>query len=97
MGAYALVEHRTRATHKNPIVACVTLHRLEGYFGSVDRTFGKPELIATDPVSLLSFFYSCQGTKQKIPKQNLLDSSSSNTTLIFYCNRNTAAGTWSAA
>ncbi|KFH72811.1 hypothetical protein MVEG_00037 [Podila verticillata NRRL 6337] len=49
MGEYALVEDRTRTTHKNPIVACVTLHRLEVYFGSVDRAFGKPELIATDP------------------------------------------------
>ncbi|KAF9425832.1 hypothetical protein BGZ94_007183 [Podila epigama] len=46
---YALVEDTRRDKGKNPIVACVSLHRLEGYYGSVDLTFGKPELIATDP------------------------------------------------
>ncbi|KAG0015329.1 hypothetical protein BGZ81_011730 [Podila clonocystis] len=46
---FALVEDRTRGADKNPIVACVSLHRFEAYYGSVDLTFGRPQLIATDP------------------------------------------------
>ncbi|KAG0013716.1 hypothetical protein BGZ82_002034 [Podila clonocystis] len=46
---YALVEDKNRGEGKNPIVACVSLHRHEGYYGSVNLTFGHPELIATDP------------------------------------------------
>ncbi|KAG0202452.1 hypothetical protein BGX28_005028 [Mortierella sp. GBA30] len=45
---YALVEDTKRQKSKNPIVACVSLHRVSAYYGSVDLTFGKPELIATD-------------------------------------------------
>ncbi|KAF9561823.1 hypothetical protein EC968_005601 [Mortierella alpina] len=44
---YALVEDTTVQTGKNPIVACVSLHRLKAYYGSVDLFFGNPELIAT--------------------------------------------------
>ncbi|KAG0015328.1 hypothetical protein BGZ81_011729 [Podila clonocystis] len=46
---YALVEDKNRGEGKNPIVACVSLQRHEGYYGSVNLTFGHPELIATDP------------------------------------------------
>lgn len=52
---FALVEDKARLNQKdmNPIVACVALHRIKAYYGSVDLYFGKPELIATDPVSEL--------------------------------------------
>ncbi|KAF9908171.1 hypothetical protein EC991_010192 [Linnemannia zychae] len=46
---YALVEDTTRKDGKNPIVACVSIHRVRAYYGSVKLFFGKPELIATDP------------------------------------------------
>ncbi|KAF9941443.1 hypothetical protein BGZ75_006798 [Mortierella antarctica] len=46
---YALVEDTKREKGFNPIVACVSLHQDRAYYGSVDVTFGKPELIATDP------------------------------------------------
>ncbi|KAI1317704.1 hypothetical protein EDD11_008010 [Mortierella claussenii] len=46
---YALVEDTKREKGKNPIVACVALHRCLAYYGSVDMYIGKPELIATDP------------------------------------------------
>ncbi|KAF9959001.1 hypothetical protein BGZ72_010441 [Mortierella alpina] len=46
---YALVEDTQREKGLNPIVACVSLQRCKAYYGSVDVTFGKPELIATDP------------------------------------------------
>ncbi|KFH72810.1 hypothetical protein MVEG_00036 [Podila verticillata NRRL 6337] len=46
---YALVEDRNRGEGKNPVVACVSLQRHEGYYGCVNLTFGHPELIATDP------------------------------------------------
>ncbi|KAF8934205.1 hypothetical protein BGZ58_005861 [Dissophora ornata] len=46
---YALVEDTKREKGKNPIVACVSLHRCLAYYGSVDVHFGKPELIATNP------------------------------------------------
>ncbi|KAF9572023.1 hypothetical protein EC968_010428 [Mortierella alpina] len=46
---YALVEDTKREKGLNPIVACVSLHQNKGYYGSVDVTYGKPELIATDP------------------------------------------------
>ncbi|ORZ12030.1 hypothetical protein BCR41DRAFT_387512 [Lobosporangium transversale] len=46
---YALVEDTKRSNGKNPIVACVSLHRVRAFYGSVDLSFGKPELIATDP------------------------------------------------
>jgi len=52
---YALVEDKNRGEGKNPVVACVSLHRHEGYYGSVNLTFGHPELIATDPV--WNFFF----------------------------------------
>ncbi|KAF9130381.1 hypothetical protein BGW39_003130 [Mortierella sp. 14UC] len=45
---YALVEDTKRSDGKNPIVACVSIHRLRVYCGSVKLFFGKPELIATD-------------------------------------------------
>ena len=47
---YALVEDTKREEGKNPIVACVSLHRYLAYYGSVDVHFGKAELIATNPV-----------------------------------------------
>ncbi|KAG0299194.1 hypothetical protein BGZ99_004255, partial [Dissophora globulifera] len=37
-----------REEGKNPIVACVGLHRHLAYYGSVNVHFGKPEVIATD-------------------------------------------------
>ncbi|KAF9996593.1 hypothetical protein BGZ80_004550 [Entomortierella chlamydospora] len=46
---YALVEDTKREVGKNPIVACVSIHRVRAYYGCVDLFFGKPELIATDP------------------------------------------------
>ncbi|KAG0200567.1 hypothetical protein BGX33_010909 [Mortierella sp. NVP41] len=46
---YALVEDTKRKEGKNPIVACVSIHRVRAYYGSVKLFFGKPELIATDP------------------------------------------------
>ncbi|KAF9190921.1 hypothetical protein BGZ51_008070 [Haplosporangium sp. Z 767] len=46
---YALVEDTKREEGKNPIVACVSLHSISGYYGSINLPFGKPELIATDP------------------------------------------------
>ncbi|KAF9982870.1 hypothetical protein BGZ65_002418, partial [Modicella reniformis] len=47
---YALVEDtKRRKTGKNPIVACVSLHRTRAYYGCVDLFFGKPELVASDP------------------------------------------------
>ncbi|KAG0313435.1 hypothetical protein BG000_005892, partial [Podila horticola] len=46
---YALVEDKSRGEGKNPIVACVSLHRHEGYYGTVNLTLGHPELIATHP------------------------------------------------
>jgi hypothetical protein len=51
---YALVEDtNNKAKGKNPIVACVSLHNVPAYYGSVNLVFGKPELIATEPVSSL--------------------------------------------
>ena len=47
---YALVEDTKREKGFNPIVACVSLQQSKAYYGSTDVTFGKPELIATDPV-----------------------------------------------
>lgn len=46
---YALIEDTKREAGKNPIVACVSIHRVRAFYGSVDLFFGKPELIATDP------------------------------------------------
>ncbi|KAG0282031.1 hypothetical protein BGZ96_000897 [Linnemannia gamsii] len=47
---YALVEDtNNKAKGKNPIVACVSLHNVPAYYGSVNVMFGKPELIATEP------------------------------------------------
>ncbi|GJJ77732.1 hypothetical protein EMPS_10091 [Entomortierella parvispora] len=46
---YALVEDTQRGKGANPVVACVCLHHVKAYYGSVDVTFGKPELVATDP------------------------------------------------
>lgn len=46
---YALVEDTARTSGKNPIVACVSLHRLRAYYGIVDLFFGKPDLVASDP------------------------------------------------
>ncbi|KAI1313027.1 hypothetical protein EDD11_002768 [Mortierella claussenii] len=48
---YALVEDTKRRDipGKNPIVACVSMHRVRAYYGSVDLFFGKPELIASSP------------------------------------------------
>lgn len=47
---YALVEDTKRkGTDKNPVVACVSIHRVRAYYGSIKLFFGKPELIATDP------------------------------------------------
>lgn len=46
---YALIEDTKREEGKNPIVACVSLHRMRAFYGSIDLFFGKPELIATDP------------------------------------------------
>ncbi|KAG0287185.1 hypothetical protein BGZ98_004772, partial [Dissophora globulifera] len=46
---YALVEHIQRGEGKNPIVACMALHRHAAYYGSVNVYFGKPEFIVTDP------------------------------------------------
>ncbi|KAF9911954.1 hypothetical protein EC991_001401 [Linnemannia zychae] len=47
---YALVEDtNNKAKGKNPIVACVSLHEVPAYYGSVQLVFGKPELIATEP------------------------------------------------
>ncbi|KAG0375123.1 hypothetical protein BGX24_009515 [Mortierella sp. AD032] len=46
---YALVEDTNRESGKNPIVACVSIHRVRAYYGSVKMFLGKPELIATDP------------------------------------------------
>ncbi|CAO3569685.1 unnamed protein product [Mortierella alpina] len=46
---YALVEDTKREKGFNPIVACVSLQQSKAYYGSTDVTFGKPELIATDP------------------------------------------------
>ncbi|KAF8974922.1 hypothetical protein BGZ46_009594 [Entomortierella lignicola] len=46
---YALVEDTKYKPGKNPIVACVSLHRVHAYYGCVDLFFGKPELIATNP------------------------------------------------
>ncbi|KAF9940148.1 hypothetical protein BGZ65_007903 [Modicella reniformis] len=44
----ALVEDTKRGKGKNPIVACVSLHRCQVYYGSVKFFVGKPEMIATD-------------------------------------------------
>ncbi|KAF8948139.1 hypothetical protein BGZ47_006247 [Haplosporangium gracile] len=47
---YALVEDTANmAKGLNPIVACVALHNVPAYYGSVNLVFGKPELIATEP------------------------------------------------
>ena len=46
---FALVEDTKREAGKNPIVACVSIHRVRAHYGSVDLIFGKPELIASDP------------------------------------------------
>ncbi|KAG0196593.1 hypothetical protein BGX33_001491 [Mortierella sp. NVP41] len=47
---YALVEDTKRAPGKNPIVACLALHRVRAYYGCVDDLFfGRPDVIATDP------------------------------------------------
>ncbi|KAF9357138.1 hypothetical protein BGX26_004209 [Mortierella sp. AD094] len=46
---YALVEDTRREAGKNPIVTCVSIHRVRAYYGCVDLFFGKPELIATHP------------------------------------------------
>ncbi|KAG0366945.1 hypothetical protein BGZ54_004662 [Gamsiella multidivaricata] len=46
---YALVEDTRCPEEKNPIIACVSLHRYVAYYGSVDIHIGKPELIATNP------------------------------------------------
>ncbi|KAG0302448.1 hypothetical protein BGZ99_002991, partial [Dissophora globulifera] len=46
---YAVVEDTRREEGKNPIVACVSLHRNLAYYGSVNVHFGKPEVIATNP------------------------------------------------
>ncbi|KAG0262779.1 hypothetical protein BG011_009700 [Mortierella polycephala] len=46
---YALVEDTKRKDGENPIVACVSLHTVSGFYGSINLPFGKPELIATDP------------------------------------------------
>lgn len=56
---YALVEDtNNKAKGLNPIVACVSLLNVPAYYGSVNLDFGEPELIATEPVSLLlSFFF----------------------------------------
>lgn len=51
---YALVEDtNNKAKGLNPIVACVSLHNVPAYYGSVNLDFGKPELIATEPVRFL--------------------------------------------
>jgi hypothetical protein len=49
---YAVVEDPNRGKGKNPIVACASLHRCLIYYGSVNFYVGKPELIATEPVSI---------------------------------------------
>ncbi|KAG0303222.1 hypothetical protein BGZ98_006888, partial [Dissophora globulifera] len=46
---YAVVEDTKREEGKNPIVACVSLHRHLAYYGSVNVHFGKPEVVASDP------------------------------------------------
>ncbi|KAF9549471.1 hypothetical protein EC957_003860 [Mortierella hygrophila] len=47
---YALVEDtNNKAKGLNPIVACVAIHSVPAYYGSVNLVFGKPELIATEP------------------------------------------------
>ncbi|KAG0305324.1 hypothetical protein BGZ98_004329, partial [Dissophora globulifera] len=46
---YAVVEDTKREEGKNPIVACVSLHRNLAYYGSVNVYFGKPEVVASDP------------------------------------------------
>ena len=51
---YALVEDTQRGKGGNPVVACVSLHHIKAYYGSVDVSFGKPELVATDPVSRMT-------------------------------------------
>ncbi|GJJ68965.1 hypothetical protein EMPS_01311 [Entomortierella parvispora] len=60
---YALIEDTKREEGKNPIVACVSLHRLRAFYGSVDLFFGKPELVATDPE------YRNQGFVRKLLKE----------------------------
>ncbi|KAF9095578.1 hypothetical protein BGX23_000263 [Mortierella sp. AD031] len=46
---FALVEDSQRKEGKNPIVACVGLHRVRAYYGCVKLFFGEPEVIATNP------------------------------------------------
>jgi len=50
---YAVIEDTQRKnqpgnTDRNPIVACIGLHRVRAFYGCVPLFFGKPELIATD-------------------------------------------------
>ncbi|KAF9153189.1 hypothetical protein BG015_003893 [Linnemannia schmuckeri] len=47
---FALVEDTTnKAKGLNPIVACVSLHQVPAYYGSINLVFGKSELVATEP------------------------------------------------
>ncbi|KAF9976172.1 hypothetical protein BGZ73_009026 [Actinomortierella ambigua] len=48
---YAVVEN-TRAKieeGENPLVACVSLHKMPGYYGKVKLQYGKPEVVGTHP------------------------------------------------
>ncbi|KAG0050614.1 hypothetical protein BGZ83_004618 [Gryganskiella cystojenkinii] len=60
---YALVEDTARKAGKNPIVACVSIHRARAFYGSVNLFFGISELIATDPE------YRNQGFVRKLLKE----------------------------
>lgn len=46
---YSVVENTNAAPGENPLVACVCLHAVPGYYGSVQIQFGTPETFGTHP------------------------------------------------
>jgi hypothetical protein len=52
---YAVVENTLAKDGQNPIVACVSLHGVPGFYGDkVSILFGKPEAISSHPGKLAS-------------------------------------------
>ncbi|KAG0369339.1 hypothetical protein BGZ54_010227 [Gamsiella multidivaricata] len=46
---YALVENTLAKEGENPIVACVSLHAVPGYYGNVKLQYGRPECVGSLP------------------------------------------------
>ncbi|KAF9163005.1 hypothetical protein DFQ26_003038 [Actinomortierella ambigua] len=46
---YAVVDNTHAKEGENPIVACVCLQKMPGYYGKVKLQYGKPEVVGTHP------------------------------------------------